>query len=150
MLRQYHAPTFRFATLTNPATGRARQVRVGTVPVGTIVTLRDPLGRPARHGTVEVLAWLNREIGAARRVNGRYENAVVAGGHLALVRDLATGTTRLVADHILRHAVEVGGERVPCGTGSRSARRAAKRARKGRKGTRRAMPWQRRAVALAA
>lgn len=113
MIRQYNAQTFRALTLTNRATGRVHQARVGTVPVGTIVALPDSRGRAQRHSAVEVLAWMNRELGAGRRVNDRYESTFHVGGHLALVRELKTGATRLLADHILRHAVEVCGERVP-------------------------------------
>ena len=92
MLNQYNPQRHRWATL------RGRDVRVGSVPVGTIIT------RP-KQGTVIVEAWFPREITAARKEKGRWLSVFVAGGgHLAQVRRLADGQRLRIADHhLIRH-----------------------------------------------
>jgi hypothetical protein len=89
MLNQYDPQRHR------PSTLRGRSVRTGTIPLGTIASLPD-------HGRVIVLAWLPREIGAARKENGRWRSSFVArGGHLAVVRRLSDGRSVSVSDHLL-------------------------------------------------
>lgn len=90
MLNQYDPQRHRLSTL------RGRSVRTGTIPLGTIASLPD-------HGRVIVLAWLPREIGAARKKNGRWRSSFVArGGHLAVVRRLSDGECLRIADSLLR------------------------------------------------
>jgi len=91
MINQYRPQRFRRAQL------RGRDVEIGTIPVGEIISL--PGGR------VIVEAWLPREIGAGRFDRGRWANAYVAGGgHLAQVRRLADGKRLRIADHHLLRA----------------------------------------------
>lgn len=78
MLRQYSPQRFRYETIRN--TWHA----VGTVPVGTIFRSADAGRYPYKQRKLIVEAWHPREIGAAARVNGKYENRFAArGGHLA-------------------------------------------------------------------
>ena len=93
MIHQHNPQRHRWMTL------RGRDVRVGTVPVGTIVAL-------PKQGKVIVEAWLPREIAAARKEKGRWVSVFVAGGgHLAQVRCLADGKRLRIADHhLVRHA----------------------------------------------
>ena len=70
--------------------------RVGTVPVGAILLIR---GRK-----VQVEAWLPRDYTAFER--GRFVLKRIAGGHVAQVRDLATGRAGGVSDAWL---VDAGG-----------------------------------------
>jgi len=69
--------------------GRAGGIRqVGTVPVGAILLI---------HGRkVQVEAWLPRDCTAF--VHGRFVLKRIAGGHVAQVRDLATGRAGGVSD----------------------------------------------------
>lgn len=82
MIRQYHPTRGRDVVLA----GRIRSV--GRVPVGTIVRVR---GR-----TLIVDAWLPRDYTIVER--GRFVTKRRAGGHLALVRDLATGRATPLSD----------------------------------------------------
>ena len=84
MIRQYNPQRFR--TLPD---GR----RVGTIDIGTIFRL----ARNPREPFI-VLAWLNRTYSAARRVNGRWIDTMMAGGHLAQIRSLRTGRVSLFSD----------------------------------------------------
>lgn len=70
--------------------GRIRSV--GRVPVGTVVRVR---GRK-----LIVDAWLPRDYTTVEHVNGRSRFVAkrIAGGHLALVRDLATGRSAPLSD----------------------------------------------------
>lgn len=91
MIHQYDPQRFRSATL------RGKPVRIGTIPIGTIVELRD--------GRAIVQAWLPRRIGAGRRTARGWEDAFIArGGHLAEVRRLSDGRISRIADHILLRA----------------------------------------------
>ena len=91
MLRQYFPQRCRYERVG----GYDRPV--GTVPVGTIFRIPDDLHGAGRRHIVE--AWLPREIGAGRRINGKYHDTFVArGGHLAIVRDLATGVRYKLSD----------------------------------------------------
>ena len=108
MMRQYSPQRHQLEMLG----GRLRAV--GTIPVGTIVRIgvspRDMKTRP-----VLVLAWLPREITAARAGGWSFGRARFCGptwhppesrymanfGHLALCRDLRTGKTELVSDCFL-------------------------------------------------
>lgn len=97
MLRQYSPQRHRYERVGN--IDRA----IGTIPVGKVFRLNSCF----RPRTLIVEAWLPRRIGAGRRVDGRYADTFVArGGHLAQVRDLATGRPSLLADHLILHAVE--------------------------------------------
>lgn len=80
MLRQYNPQRFRHETIG----GRVRCV--GLSPVGSIH--RTPWGK------VMVLAWLPRKMHYPTRYNLR-------AGHLALVRDLATGRAETLAEQFL-------------------------------------------------
>ena len=89
MLRQYNCQRHRRVEIG----GRIRAI--GTVPDGTIVR-----GRKLR-----VEAWLPREYAAV--VGGRLETRRIAGGHLALVRDLATGRIASLSDAFLVDAASI-------------------------------------------
>ncbi|WP_299821983.1 hypothetical protein [uncultured Jannaschia sp.] len=91
MLRQYNPQRHRRIEID----GRIRAV--GTVPVGTIALIQ---GRK-----VQVMAWLPRDDTAVER--GRFATKRIAGGHLALVRDLATGCTGQLSDAWLVDAVTI-------------------------------------------
>ena len=82
MIRQYRPSRGRDVVLG----GRIRSV--GTVPVGTIVRVR---GRK-----LLVDAWLPRDYVVLER--GQYVIKRIAGGHLAVVRDLATGRSATLSD----------------------------------------------------
>ena len=106
MMRQYGPGRHRLEMLA----GRLRPV--GTVPIGTIARVGvSPHTMKTR--PVLVLAWLPREITAAR--GGHWTFGRLCGptwhppesrymarmGHLALCRDLRTGKTELISDHFL-------------------------------------------------
>ena len=91
MLRQYNSQRHRRIELG----GRIRAV--GTVPVGTIVLIR---GRK-----LQVEAWLPRDYTAVE--GGRFVTKRIAGGHLAQIRDLATGKTGHLSDAWLVDAVSI-------------------------------------------
>ncbi|WP_299821223.1 hypothetical protein [uncultured Jannaschia sp.] len=91
MLRQYNPQRQHRIEID----GRIRTI--GTVPVGTIVLIQ---GRK-----VQVMAWLPRDDTAFER--GRFVTKRIAGGHIALVRDLATGRTGQLSDAWLVDAVTV-------------------------------------------
>ena len=91
MLRQYNSQRHRRIEID----GHIRQI--GTVPVGTIVLIQ---GRKLR-----VEAWLPRDYTAVDR--GRFVTKRIAGGHLAQVRELATGRTGHLSDAWLIDAVRV-------------------------------------------
>lgn len=82
MIRQYDSQRHRCALIG----GRLR--RIGTVPVGTIILVR---GRK-----LQVEAWIPRDYTAVER--GRFVSKRIAGGHLAQVRDLATGRVGRLSD----------------------------------------------------
>ena len=109
MLRQYNAQRHRRVEIG----GRIRQV--GTVPVGAIVLIQ---GRK-----VQVMAWLPRDYTAVER--GRFVTKRIAGGHLAQVRDLATGRIGPLSDAWLVDAVTI---RTDEPNGRALLRRAALRA----------------------
>ncbi|GAC1496195.1 MAG: hypothetical protein NVS1B2_16120 [Vulcanimicrobiaceae bacterium] len=105
MIRQYGPQRHRYEVLA----GRSRPV--GTIPVGTVA--RIGIYGTMRSYPVLVLAWLPREISAARAGHWTFgrtghqfhapESRYVARmGHLALCRDLRTGKTQLVSDAFLR------------------------------------------------
>lgn len=99
MIRQYNPQRFVFAALR--AGNREKTVRVGTIPVGTIVYI-DGRRTGVYRAPWIVMAWLPREIGAAAVVNGKYVNRMMAGGgHLAMVKSLRDGRITTVADHHL-------------------------------------------------
>ena len=113
MIQQYNAPRYRQSTL------RGRPVRVGTVPIGTIVrvqgeyrtfTTRRTLSSSARTVSLPtwdtwiVEAWTNREYPPACK--GRPATTYMLGGHLAVVRSLRTGERRTVADWFIRRALD--------------------------------------------
>ena len=77
---------------------------VGTVPIGEI--FRYAPTRAARTRTYMVEAWMTRAYARASRT-GRF-SYLARGGHLALVRDLATGRRVMLADAIIRHCVDHG------------------------------------------
>jgi hypothetical protein len=98
MIRQYNAQRFR--TVRHGA----RDLRIGTIPLGTILYIQDGV-RPfselqsVRINPWIVEAWLNREYFPA--VKGKPAVTMLLGGHLARVRSLRDGRTQLVADWIL-------------------------------------------------
>ena len=98
MLRQYSPPRQRYETI------RGRNIAVGTVPIGEI--FRYAPTRAARTRTYMVEAWMTRAYARADRT-GRF-SYLARGGHLALVRDLATGRRAMLADAIIRHCVDHG------------------------------------------
>jgi hypothetical protein len=98
MLRQYSPPRHRYVTI------RGRTIAVGTGPIGEL--FRYAPTRAARPRTYRVQAWMTRAYARADRT-GRF-SYLARGGHLALVRDLATGRLALLADAIIRHCVDHG------------------------------------------
>jgi len=109
MLQQYNPQRFYQRFLRN------KPVRVGTIPVGEIIYIQDgcrPFGRSQYADTVKrapwiIEAWLPREVGAARKINGKYANSFRAGGHLAQVRCLRTNRRKIVADWILHQSIDL-------------------------------------------
>ncbi len=91
MIRQYNSQRHRRVEIA----GRIREI--GTVPAGTIVLIR---GRK-----LQVEAWLPRDYTTVQ--NGRFVLKRIAGGHLAQVRDLATGKTGYLSDAWLVDAVSI-------------------------------------------
>jgi hypothetical protein len=83
------------------------QVRVGTVPVGTIVYIQDGLrplggfrGPFVFRNPYIVESWHNREYFPA--IKGQHPHKVyMQGGHLATVRSLRDGRRHQVADWVL-------------------------------------------------
>jgi hypothetical protein len=105
MIRQYGPQRFRYETIR--AANKERTIEVGTIPVGTIFRCQPNDGRRRAERSMMVEAWLPREIGAWRKVHGRYVNGYAArGGHLAQVRCLDTGERKLLADHFIRFCVD--------------------------------------------
>ena len=98
MLRQYSPQRHRYETI------RGRNIAVGTLAIGEI--FRYAPTRAARTRTFMVEACMNRAYARADRT-GRF-SYLARGGHLALVRDLATGRQALLADVIIRHCVDHG------------------------------------------
>lgn len=100
MLRQYAPQRQRNERIGN------HDRAVGTIGIGTIFRIHDDNGlRRGRALIVE--AWYPRCVGAGRRVAGRYADTFVArGGHLAQVRDLATGRRLTMADHHILRAID--------------------------------------------
>ena len=111
MIRQYNGQRHRRVEIG----GRVRAV--GTVRIGTIALIR---GRKVR-----VEAWLPREYAAVER--GRFVTRKIAGGHIAQVRDLATGRIGRLSDAWLVDAVTI---RTDEPDGRVLLRRAALRARR--------------------
>ena len=91
MIRQYNSQRHRRVEIG----GRMRQV--GTVAVGTIVLIR---GRK-----LQVEAWLPRDYSAWER--GAIVTKRIAGGHIAQVRELATGRVGHLSDAFLVDAVSI-------------------------------------------
>lgn len=104
MLRQYAPPRYRYETV------RGRTVAVGTVPVGEIFHYAPSRGAGPRAYIVE--AWLTRAYARADRT-GRF-SYLARGGHLAVVRDLATERQAMLADTIIRACLD-GGPPTCCG-----------------------------------
>ena len=96
MLRQYAPPRFRYETICG------RDLAVGTVPIGAI--FRHAPSRAARPRAYIVEAWMTRAYARADRT-GRF-SYLARGGHLALVRDLASGRQALLADAIIRACLD--------------------------------------------
>ena len=96
MLRQYAPPRFRYETI------RGRTFAVGTVPIGEI--FRHAPSRGSRPRAYMVEAWMTRAYARADRT-GRF-SYLARGGHLALVRDLATGRQTMLADAIIRTCLD--------------------------------------------
>ena len=111
MIRQYNSQRHRNVEIG----GRVRQV--GTVPIGTFVLIQ---GRKIR-----VEAWLPREYSAWER--GRFITKKIAGGHIAQVRELATGRVGHLSDAWLVDAVSI---RTDEPNGRALLRRAALRAKR--------------------
>ena len=82
MQRQYNPQHFHFEIIG----GKSRAV--GATPIGAV--------RLTSRGKVLVLAWLPREIHYPKR---SYFN--LRSGHLAIVRNLATGRTQKMAEQYL-------------------------------------------------
>mgnify|MGYP000063474032 FL=1 len=92
MIRQYRPQRFRY---TDTPRGT---LPVGTIPIGTIC-------RPHNcTSNVEVLAWIPRDYAAYER--GRFTTKRIAGGHLALVRNLRNGAVFPLSDVWLLDAPE--------------------------------------------
>lgn len=77
------------------ARGGINPHRIGTVPIGTICYIM----LHGRRRKVIVDAWLNRKYFPCSPP--RPAVTYLRGGHLAVVRDLATGRSLRVADHYL-------------------------------------------------
>ncbi len=91
MIRQYNPQRHRRELLG----GIMRPV--GTIPVGAILDIR---------GTkIRVEAWIPRDYSVYER--GRFTTKRIAGGHMALVRNLRTGQQFELSDVWLRDAPEV-------------------------------------------
>ncbi len=104
MLRQYNPQRFRYETI------RGNTCKVGTDEVGAILNVR---------GTkVRVEAWIPRDYAIYDR--GQFQSRRVAGGHLALVRNLRTNRQFPLSDAWLLDAPAV--EAAP----RRALRRAGK------------------------
>ena len=99
---------------------KAQVLRIGTIPVGTIVYIQDGV-RPLRGITPPVVcrepwiveAWLPGDYsqwdGAARQ----FKTVKVAGGHLAIVRSLRDRRrVEKVADWLLLACLDAGLERI--------------------------------------
>ncbi|MDO5757197.1 MAG: hypothetical protein Q4P24_06725 [Rhodobacterales bacterium] len=91
MIRQYNSQRHSRVEIA----GRIRNV--GTVPVGTILLIQ---GRK-----VQVEAWIPREYACVER--GRIVTKKIAGGHLAQVRDLASGRSGILSDAWLVDATAI-------------------------------------------
>ena len=91
MIRQYNPQRHRLEMLG----GIMRPI--GTIPVGTILDVR---------GTkVRVEAWIPRDYSTYER--GRFTTKRIAGGHMALVRNLHNGRLFELSDVWLRDAPEL-------------------------------------------
>lgn len=103
MLRQYSPQRFRYQEVGTAA--RKRFAEVGTLPIGTIFRSQPEGG--LRESKIIIEAWLPREIGAARKVAGKYQSARVArGGHLAVCRDTGNDCRFVLADHFIQFCVD--------------------------------------------
>lgn len=104
MIHQHMAGRFRRAHLRN------RTIMVGTIPCGTIVYIQDwKAADVVRRNPWIIEAWLPREVGACRKVNGKWRPGYVANGsYLAQVRSLRDGRVRVVGEHYLLHAADQG------------------------------------------
>tara|TARA_R110000737_G_scaffold239142_2_gene251190 strand:- start:9809 stop:10132 length:324 start_codon:yes stop_codon:yes gene_type:complete len=71
--------------------------RVGTVPIGTLLLIAGQ--------KFLVEGWLPRD--HVVKIGGCFETRRIAGGHLAIVRHLATSETLQVSDAHLIDAVEI-------------------------------------------
>lgn len=128
MLHQYHAPRFRIITVGGAE--KRRRVPAGTIPAGSVLYLSAV---PGQRAPWRVLGWLNRIVAAAHvgTLPGggrRHYDAIMAGGHLALVQSLGSHEVRLIADHVLLHAADDGREHtLPPARGSFKALTQAER-----------------------
>lgn len=87
MIRQYD-PCSPFTYAQTPR----GQMRVGTVPIGSIRTIRETGQR------VIVLAWIPRDYCKWDRAAGRAQHVRIRGGHIALVRYLSGGKPFQLSD----------------------------------------------------
>jgi len=95
MLRQYGPQRHRYEQI------RGRHIAVGTIPIGSIFRLMPRGARPIAY---IVEAWLTRAYARCDRT-GRV-SFLARGGHLAQVRDLASGHRVILADHIIMRALD--------------------------------------------
>lgn len=95
-----------------------RVMRIGTIPVGTIVYIQDGV-RPLRGLTQPVIcrdpwiveAWLPCDYSKWNAATRTFTSVRIAGGHLAIVRSLRSGRVQPVADWILLACIDAGLEK---------------------------------------
>lgn len=100
MVRQYGAQRYKGGSLAH--------LRIGTVPIGTILYLQDHIDRyrgPVCRNPWIVEAWLNREYYPCTPTRPR--TTYMRGGHLAVVRSLRDGRRQRVSDAIVLQAYDL-------------------------------------------
>lgn len=110
MLRQYRTQTI---------LGGDNPLQVGPLAVGTMFRFESivryrPTGYrkhpyAAVYGDIYIIdGFENRDY--TKRVGNTHISVKITGGHLVVVRNIRTGQTKRVADHIIRHALDTIGE----------------------------------------
>jgi hypothetical protein len=97
MLRQYRPHRYRLSDFV--ITPRQYREHFGTMQPGLVFHLED-------HGKCILRAWKPREYTASRRVNGKWINTYMTGGHLAIIERLRDRREITIADHWIEAAVD--------------------------------------------
>jgi hypothetical protein len=97
MLRQYGTGRHRYERIG------ARDIAVGTIPIGTI--FRHQATRHARPRRYIVAGWLTRAYATCNRQGPPFV-FLARGGHLAIVRALHDGREAMLADHVIQRALD--------------------------------------------